>query len=151
TPWPPAKITSCIDCPRTASGDCSPSAQSTASVMLDLPLPFGPTITETPGENVNRVRSGKDLKPLNVMELKCMLCAGQRFERGRGGCLLGALLRAPAAARQRLALDHRHALERPLVWRPPLRGDLVGHDRPPPRQTLLQRRLEVGRMRERPL
>ena len=49
TPWPPAKITSCIDWPRTASGLCSPSAHSTASVMFDLPLPFGPTTTLTPG------------------------------------------------------------------------------------------------------
>ena len=34
-PCPPAKITSFIVWPRTASGLCSPSAQSTASVMLD--------------------------------------------------------------------------------------------------------------------
>ena len=60
---PPAKITSCIDWPRTASGLCSPSAQSTPSVMFDLPQPFGPTITLTPGENSSFVRSGKDLKP----------------------------------------------------------------------------------------
>ena len=42
TPWPPAKITSFIVWPRTASGLCSPSAHSTASVMFDLPEPFGP-------------------------------------------------------------------------------------------------------------
>ena len=40
--------------------------------MLDLPDPFGPTITDTPGENVSRVRSGKDLKPFRVIELRCM-------------------------------------------------------------------------------
>ena len=39
--------------------------------MLDLPDPFGPTITDTPGENVSRVRSGKDLKPFSVIELRC--------------------------------------------------------------------------------
>jgi hypothetical protein len=38
--------------------------------MLDLPEPFGPTITDTPGENVSRVRSGKDLKPRRVIELR---------------------------------------------------------------------------------
>ena len=73
TPWPPAKITSCIDWPRTASGDCSPSAHSTASVTLDLPEPLGPTITETPGANSSRVRSGKDLKPFRVNDLRCIV------------------------------------------------------------------------------
>ena len=72
TPWPPAKITSCIDWPRTATGDCSPIAHSTASVMLDLPEPFGPTITDTPGAKVSFVRSGNDLKPLRLIELRCM-------------------------------------------------------------------------------
>ena len=71
TPCAPAKITSCIDWPRTASGDCSPSAHSTASVTLDLPEPLGPTITDTPGENSSRVRSGNDLKPLRVIDLRC--------------------------------------------------------------------------------
>src|SRR5687768_17847708 len=108
---------SCIDCPRTLSGLCSPSAQRTASVMFDLPQPFGPTITLTPGENSSRVRSGKDLKPLMEIELRCMrgVCGteGSRecrtdrncrcrrrgsgvetLERLGGRCLLGRLLRA---------------------------------------------------------
>ena len=76
TPWPPAKITSCIDWPRTASGDCSPIAHSTASVTLDLPEPLGPTTTDTPVENSSRVRSGKDLKPFRVSDLRCMGLAG---------------------------------------------------------------------------
>ncbi len=71
SPSPPAKIMSCIVWPRTASGLCSPSAQSTASVMLDLPQPLGPTMTLTPGENSSRVRSGNDLNPLIVIELRC--------------------------------------------------------------------------------
>ena len=71
--WPraPPKITSCIDCPRTARGDCSPNAQSTASVMFDFPDPFGPTITLTPGPNSRRVRSGNDLNPLSVSDFRC--------------------------------------------------------------------------------
>ena len=69
-PFPPAKITSRICCPRTAVGLCSPSAQRTASVMFDLPEPFGPTITLTPGEKVSRVRSGKDLKPFRLMAFR---------------------------------------------------------------------------------
>ena len=74
-PSPPAKIMSCIAWPRTFSGLCSPSAQSTASVTFDLPQPFGPTMTLTPGEKTSRVRSGKDLKPLIVIELRCMVGA----------------------------------------------------------------------------
>ena len=70
---PPAKMTSCIVWPRTASGLCSPSAQSTPSVMFDLPQPFGPTTTLTPGENSSWVRSGKDLKPFRVIDFRCML------------------------------------------------------------------------------
>ena len=69
-PLPPAKITSRICWPRIAVGLCSPSAQSTASVMFDLPEPFGPTITLTPGEKVSRVRSGKDLKPFRLMAFR---------------------------------------------------------------------------------
>ena len=72
TPCAPAKITSCIDWPRTATGDCSPIAHSTASVMLDLPEPFGPTTTDTPGVKSSRVRSGNDLKPFRVIDRRCI-------------------------------------------------------------------------------
>ncbi len=71
-PTPPEKITSCMVWPRTASGLCSPSAHSTASVTLDFPEPFGPTMTETPSANSSRVRSGKDLKPFMVIERRCI-------------------------------------------------------------------------------
>jgi hypothetical protein len=46
-------------------------AHNTASVMLDLPEPFGPTTTETPGEKSSRVRSGNDLNPFRVIDLRC--------------------------------------------------------------------------------
>ncbi len=59
-----------MEWPRTATGDCSPSAQRTASVTLDLPDPLGPTITLTPGPNSSRVRSGKDLKPFSVIDFR---------------------------------------------------------------------------------
>ena len=72
TPCAPAKITSFIDWPRTASGDCSPSAHSTASVMFDLPEPFGPTTTDTPVPNSSLVRFGKDLKPFMEIERRCI-------------------------------------------------------------------------------
>ena len=101
TPWPPPKMTSCIDWPRTASGDCSPIAHSTASVTFDLPEPLGPTITVTPRPNSSRVRSGKDLKPLRVIDFRCTRSPapspGASSAR-RARLLLGVLLRAAAAA-----------------------------------------------------
>src|SRR5438270_2615262 len=72
-PGAPPKMTSCIDWPRTATGDCSPSAHSTASVTFDLPEPFGPTITLTPGPNSSLVRSGNDLNPLSVIDFRYMV------------------------------------------------------------------------------
>jgi hypothetical protein len=46
----PLKITSCIDSPRSSEARDSPSTQRTASMMLDLPQPFGPTTpTSWPG------------------------------------------------------------------------------------------------------
>jgi hypothetical protein len=41
----PAKITSCMEEPRTVDGLCSPSAHTTASARLLLPLPLGPMMT----------------------------------------------------------------------------------------------------------
>ena len=51
-------------------------------MTFDFPQPFGPTITLTPGEKTSEVRSGKDLKPLIVIELRCMvLGAGLKASR----------------------------------------------------------------------
>src|SRR5581483_12495648 len=105
-PGAPPKITSCIDCPRTASGDCSPSAHNAASVTFDLPEPLGPTITLTPGPNSSRVRSGNDLKPLRTIDFRyTVLGVGggidslQCLQRDLCGLLLGILLApAPPAA-----------------------------------------------------
>ena len=47
-------------------------AHSTASVTFDLPEPFGPTTTLTPGPKSSRVRSGKDLKPFSVSDFRYM-------------------------------------------------------------------------------
>ena len=98
-PGAPPKITSCIDWPRTATGDCSPSAHSTASVMFDLPEPLGPTTTLTPGPNSSRVRSGNDLKPFSVIDFRYTATPSfQRLQRRLGGLLLGVLLAAPGTA-----------------------------------------------------
>src|SRR5690606_36646395 len=64
----PETITSVSESPRRRLAVSSPITQRTASMMFDLPLPFGPT---TPGLLVGRcsvVGSTKDLKPdsLNV-------------------------------------------------------------------------------------
>src|ERR1035437_4825951 len=158
TPRPPPKITSCIDCPRTASGLCSPIAHSTASVTFDLPEPFGPTTTLTPGPKSSRVRSGKDLKPFRVSDFRRIpdrpsrrSLALQALD-GHARCLLlGVLLAATAAAPQRAPVDARDDHVGALVRRALLGGDLVGHLRAAARQQLLQRRLEVHGMLERAL
>ena len=64
----PAKITSAMCPPRRARGPCSPRAQLIASTRLDLPEPFGPTMTDTPGTNSSTVLSAKDLNPRIVIE-----------------------------------------------------------------------------------
>ena len=59
----PEKITSVRESPRRRLAELSPMTQRTASMMLDLPQPFGPT---TPVMLVGRCRtvgSTKDLKP----------------------------------------------------------------------------------------
>src|SRR5213592_2899203 len=61
----PLKMTSAISPPRRLLADCSPSTQRTASTMLDLPLPLGPTMAVTPGGNSKTVLSAKLLKPTN--------------------------------------------------------------------------------------
>jgi hypothetical protein len=66
----PLKMTSCIDSPRSSLARDSPSTQRTASMMLDLPQPLGPTTpTSCPG-STKLVGSAKDLKPESLMELR---------------------------------------------------------------------------------
>src|ERR1700704_1531314 len=125
TPRPPPKITSCIDCPRTASGDCSPIAHSTASVTFDLPEPLGPTTTLTPGPKSRRVRPGKDLKPFSVTDFSRMSSPPSRsraavelVERLAGSLLLGVLLAPAGAAAQLAPVDPRRDLVDALVGWP---------------------------------
>src|SRR3954447_5892911 len=149
TPWPPAKITSCIVWPRIASGDCSPSAHRTASVMFDLPDPFGPTITLTPGPNSSRVRSGNDLKPFRVIDFRCTGSGLRRLERGPRRRLLGLLLAAPGPAPDLALLDHRRHREGSVVWRPLPPRALVGDNLAAGGQQLLQLGFGVRRPLER--
>ena len=64
----PAKMTSSILALRSCRGPWAPSTHVTASTTLDLPDPFGPTTTVTPGSNSRVVESAKDLKPFIVSE-----------------------------------------------------------------------------------
>ena len=66
----PAKMTSSILEERNVRGPCAPSTQATASTMLDLPDPFGPTTTVTPGSNSRVEVSAKDLKPFSVSDFR---------------------------------------------------------------------------------
>ena len=59
----PVKMMSSAFVPRRLRTFCSPKTQRTASVILLLPLPFGPTTAVTPRSNSISMRSAKDLKP----------------------------------------------------------------------------------------
>jgi hypothetical protein len=68
----PLKITSIIDSPRNSDAFDSPSTQRTASIMFDLPQPFGPTTpTSCPGK-ATAVGSTKDLKPESLSLVRRM-------------------------------------------------------------------------------
>src|SRR5690349_10751121 len=132
-----------------ASGDCSPSAHRTASVMFDLPEPFGPMITAMPGANSSRVRFGNDLKPLSVSALRCIgSVLVHRLQCSKRGGLLRRLLAFSCTARDFLAFHLRHRLEAAVVRRPVLADDHVLDDLAAARQSLLEQRLEVVRRLE---
>ncbi len=61
----PVNITSFILAPRRLFTDCSPKTHLTASEILDLPDPFGPTTAVIWLSNFIIVFSAKDLKPLS--------------------------------------------------------------------------------------
>ncbi len=66
-PEDPENMTSDISSPRSTRAEPSPMTQRTASMMLDLPQPLGPT---TPVRLVGArkvVASTKDLKPASLI------------------------------------------------------------------------------------
>jgi hypothetical protein len=63
-------MTSSIFWLRTELGAWAPNTHAMASTTLDLPEPFGPTTTVTPGSISMTVESAKDLKPLRVNDFK---------------------------------------------------------------------------------
>ena len=62
----PEKMMSSVFCPRRFRMFCSPSTQRTASEILLLPQPFGPTMTVMPSANSIVVLSAKDLNPCKI-------------------------------------------------------------------------------------
>ena len=119
---PPAKRTSSGFSARSSEGVSDPAAQTIASAMFDLPEPFGPTMTATPGSSEISSESGNDLKPRMRSVRRCTEAAfsprarttqrtdpealdslghdAERLERLACGFLLGGLLRRAAAPRR---------------------------------------------------
>ena len=62
-PVDPEKITSVSESPRRRLAALSPITQRIASMMLDLPQPFGPTMPVMLVGRCRAVGSTKDLKP----------------------------------------------------------------------------------------
>src|SRR6185369_10428697 len=62
-------MTSSMLRPRRWRALCSPRTQRSASTMLDLPQPLGPTIPVMPSGNSRTVRSLEDLKPVSSSRL----------------------------------------------------------------------------------
>src|SRR5687767_12872062 len=103
----PEKITSVRLSPRRRLAELSPMTQRTASMMLDLPQPFGPTTPVMLVGRCNVVGSTNDLKPESltvVSRMECLLAArGAALEHGLGTWLAaGERCRYPAAPRKLL-------------------------------------------------
>src|SRR5579883_598415 len=97
-PGPPANSTSSVRRPRSTRRLCSPSTHRTASAMLLLPLPLGPTIAVMPRSKTRLVRPENDLKPARERDLRRTTgwrgATEDRWPPGEGlarGSLLGLL------------------------------------------------------------
>ena len=74
----PLKITSAIASPRNCLAERSPITQRTASTMLDLPQPLGPTMAlRLPGKGIV-VGSTKDLKPESLISFRRIFGGARR-------------------------------------------------------------------------
>ena len=61
-----------MDSPRKFLAELSPITHRTASIMFDLPQPFGPTTAQRLLGNETVVGSTKDLNPASLMHFKRM-------------------------------------------------------------------------------
>ncbi len=93
---PPAKRTSSGFSARSSFGLSEPAAQRIASETFDLPEPFGPTITPTPGSSRISTGSGKDLKPRSLTARRCT--ARHPTRRGRRYAASSSTARASGAS-----------------------------------------------------
>ncbi len=95
----PAKRTSSGFSARSSCGLSEPVAQRIASEMFDLPEPFGPTTTATPGSRRTSTGSTNDLKPRSLIAFRCTsreVCrAGRTPPPGHSGPSTGS---SPASA-----------------------------------------------------
>ena len=69
----PLKMTSAIESPRRCFAEISPMTQRTASMMFDLPQPFGPTTPVRLLGKLMLVGSMKDLKPASLTLVSRMM------------------------------------------------------------------------------
>ena len=131
----PMKMTSSILADRTVRGPWAPSTHATASTTFDLPLPFGPTTTVTPGSNSRIAGSAKDLNPLRERDFRNTGRSPYRHASRDAGALL-----RPGNARRRTSSARRTSRAR---WssgtggRPGPHGRRPGAgpgSRPPPRR-----------------
>src|SRR5690554_8074311 len=74
----PLKITSVMDSPRRFLAEDSPITQRTASMILDLPQPLGPTIAHMLLGNGTVVGSTKDLNPASLIDFKRISPSGYK-------------------------------------------------------------------------
>jgi hypothetical protein len=74
-------MTSAIDSPRRVLAELSPSTQRMASMTLDLPQPFGPTIPIRLLGNEMTVGSTKVLKPASLILFRRMKYSDELRER----------------------------------------------------------------------
>src|SRR5690606_25231562 len=84
----PEKITSVSESPRKRLAALSPMTQRIASMMFDLPQPFGPTIADMLVGSCSEVGSTNDLKPASLIVVNRMespSSLGWILRGGRGG------------------------------------------------------------------
>src|SRR5690606_5628327 len=79
----PEKITSVSESPRRRLAELSPMTQRTASMMFDLPQPFGPTMPVMLVGRCSTVGSTKDLKPASLIVERRMRRFSGRPGQGR--------------------------------------------------------------------
>src|SRR5688572_22888820 len=82
----PLKMTSAIESPRRCLAEISPITQRTASMMFDLPHPFGPTTPTRLLGNDTEVGSIKDLNPASLILVRRIGHQAMRGLQGSAEC-----------------------------------------------------------------